>query len=180
MDYKKRVQQMFLDSGVVLKETELERIEYTDFGLGAIETEGLNLFVYENNERYCGKELVLLPYQTCPEHRHPPRDENEGKKETFRCRKGLVYLYVEGKETKKLSCIIPKGQERYYTAKKKSYFTLEISTRSNKILNTGSRQVQQARLSPNFLPAVMIQVIVLRIQLFIVNTKVWEQADEPK
>ncbi|HBR81392.1 MAG TPA: D-lyxose/D-mannose family sugar isomerase, partial [Enterococcus sp.] len=64
------------------------------------------------------KELVLLPYQTCPEHRHPPRDENEGKKETFRCRKGLVYLYVEGKETKKLSCIIPKGQERYYTAKK--------------------------------------------------------------
>lgn len=118
MDYKKRVQQMFLDSGVVLKETELERIEYTDFGLGAIETEGLNLFVYENNERYCGKELVLLPYQTCPEHRHPPRDENEGKKETFRCRKGLVYLYVEGKETKKLSCIIPKGQERYYTAKK--------------------------------------------------------------
>ncbi|MEM5125937.1 D-lyxose/D-mannose family sugar isomerase, partial [Enterococcus faecium] len=90
MDYKKRVQQMFLDSGVVLKETELERIEYTDFGLGAIETEGLNLFVYENNERYCGKELVLLPYQTCPEHRHPPRDENEGKKETFRCRKGLV------------------------------------------------------------------------------------------
>ena len=73
-----------------------------------------------------------------------------------------------------------KGARTLLYGKKKSYFTLEISTRSNQILNTGSRQVQQARLSPNFLPAVMIQVIVLRIQLFIVNTKVWEQADEPK
>lgn len=41
---------MFLDLGVVLKEIELERIEYIDFGLGVIEIEGLNLFVYENNE----------------------------------------------------------------------------------------------------------------------------------
>ncbi len=94
--------------------------------------------------------------------------------------KRLSISLCRRKRNKKLSCIIPKGQERYYTAKKKSYFTLEISTRSNQILNTGSRQVQQAQLSPNFLPAVMIQVIVLRIQLFIVNTKVWEQADEPK
>lgn len=33
MDYKKRVQPMFLDSGVVLKETTLEKIEYTVFSI---------------------------------------------------------------------------------------------------------------------------------------------------
>lgn len=84
------------------------------------------------------------------------------------------------KKQKNFPVLSQRGKNVTIRQKKKSYFTLEISTRSNQISNTGSRQVQQARLSPNFLPAVMIQVIVLRIQLFIVNTKVWEQADEPK
>ncbi|WP_277424413.1 MULTISPECIES: D-lyxose/D-mannose family sugar isomerase [unclassified Enterococcus] len=117
LHYKELVRQMFLSSGMVFTEEELAKIEYADFGLGNIENEGLNLFVYENNERYCAKELVLLPFQTCPEHRHPPRGNMEGKKETFRCRKGLVYLYVESCiSDKNHSCKIPKGQENYYTA----------------------------------------------------------------
>jgi D-lyxose ketol-isomerase len=47
----------------------------------------------------CAKELVLVPGQTCPEHRHPPFEGTPGKEETFRCRAGLVYLYVEGEPT---------------------------------------------------------------------------------
>ena len=34
------------------------------------------LCVYVNTERVCAKEMVLFPYQTCPEHMHV---ETEGK-----------------------------------------------------------------------------------------------------
>ena len=118
MDYQTKVKQLFLDSGMIFTDEELETIEFVDFGLGAIEVEGLNLFVYENNERYCGKELALLPYQTCPEHRHPPRKNDLGKRETFRCRKGIVYLYVEGEEPEVLSCELPENNQATYTVRK--------------------------------------------------------------
>jgi D-lyxose ketol-isomerase len=55
--------------------------------------------VYVNTDRHCAKELVLRPGQTCPEHLHPPIDGTPGKEETFRCRRGEVYLYVEGEPT---------------------------------------------------------------------------------
>ncbi len=57
------------------------------------------LLVYVNSDRYCAKELVLYPGQTCPEHRHPPFDGTPGKEETFRCRRGLVTLWVDGQES---------------------------------------------------------------------------------
>ena len=57
---------------------------------------GLQLVVYVNTEKVCAKEMVLLPEQTCPEHKHVPTNGISGKEETFRCRYGEVYLYVEG------------------------------------------------------------------------------------
>ncbi|MDT2598534.1 D-lyxose/D-mannose family sugar isomerase [Enterococcus hulanensis] len=115
MDYHKRVVKMFQDSGIAFTKQEIAGIDYADFGLDRIEIEGLNLIVYENNDRYCAKEMVLLPGQTCPEHLHPPRNGEEGKRETFRCRKGTVYLYVEGEKTPSVHSALPKGQEKYYT-----------------------------------------------------------------
>lgn len=116
MNYKEKVQKYFKESLIKFTDSELATIEYADFGLGNIEKQGLNLIIYVNNERYCAKEMALLPRQTCPEHRHPKRDEIEGKQETFRCRKGKVYLYVEGAQNKKiLSSQIPKGEEENYT-----------------------------------------------------------------
>ena len=56
------------------------------------------MVVYVNTDRVCAKELVLLPGQTCPEHRHPPFDGTPGKEETFRCRTGVVHLHVGGSE----------------------------------------------------------------------------------
>ena len=41
----------------------------------------------------------MFPRQLCPEHRHPPFEGEPGKEETFRCRAGLVYLYIEGDPT---------------------------------------------------------------------------------
>ena len=54
---------------------------------------------YVNTNRVCAKELVLFPYQTCPEHRHIGSQVSKGKEETFRCRRGKVYLYIEGKKS---------------------------------------------------------------------------------
>jgi D-lyxose ketol-isomerase len=95
--------------GIVLTAEERDAIEVADFGLSRLAESGLQLLVYVNTDRYCAKELVLRPGQTCPEHRHPPFDGTPGKEETFRCRSGLVYLYVEGEPTPQPACEPPPG-----------------------------------------------------------------------
>jgi D-lyxose ketol-isomerase len=86
----------FAAAGIELTHDERGRIEVADFGLGNLRETGLLLLVYVNTDRYCAKELVLYPKQTCPEHRHPPFDGSPGKEETFRCRRGSVELWVDG------------------------------------------------------------------------------------
>ena len=90
--------------GVTLTDRERASIEVADFGLGRLREVGLLVLVYVNTDRYCAKELVLHPHGTCPEHRHPPSDGTRGKEETFRCRSGVVYLYVEGEPTPHPAC----------------------------------------------------------------------------
>ncbi|MGZ5468446.1 MAG: D-lyxose/D-mannose family sugar isomerase [Candidatus Aminicenantales bacterium] len=94
---------------------ELESMEIADLGLGDIRRIGLEVIVYENNDRYCAKELVLLPRQICPEHRHPSVSGRMGKKETFRCRYGEVYLYVAGERTPKPMARVPRKYKSYLT-----------------------------------------------------------------
>jgi D-lyxose ketol-isomerase len=96
---RQRAAEILDDAGIVLTPEEREGIEVADFGLSRIEELGLEVVVYTNTERVGSKELVLFPRQTCPEHRHPPFDGTPGKEETFRCRAGVVYLYVEGERT---------------------------------------------------------------------------------
>jgi D-lyxose ketol-isomerase len=86
-----------------------------DFGLGEPDRTGLEVVVYVNTQRTCAKELVLLPGQTCPEHRHPPVADGPGKEETFRCRWGRVYLYVPGSRTPNPAAVPPAGRESAYT-----------------------------------------------------------------
>jgi D-lyxose ketol-isomerase len=88
--------EQFAAAGIELTDEECGQIEVADFGLGNLRETGLMLLVYANTDRYCAKELVLYPRQTCPEHRHPPFDGTPGKEETFRCRRGRVELWVGG------------------------------------------------------------------------------------
>lgn len=97
-------------AGIVLSERERASIEVADFGLSHLRESGLQLVVYVNTERCCAKELVLYPGQTCPEHRHPPFDGTPGKEETFRCRRGVVYLYLEGEPAGEPACTPPPGR----------------------------------------------------------------------
>jgi D-lyxose ketol-isomerase len=115
----KKIQQralQFLDkAGITVTDKERNEIEVAEFGLGEVERTGLELVVYENNSRYCAKELILFPRQTCPEHRHPPVGSDPGKMETFRCRYGKVWLYVEGAKTPAMKGKVPAGSEKFYT-----------------------------------------------------------------
>jgi D-lyxose ketol-isomerase len=95
---------------------ERENMEVADFGLGDIRNIGLEVVIYENNDRYCAKELVLFPRQMCPEHRHPAVGKNDlGKQETFRCRWGEVYLYVPGDPTPHPRAKIPEKYRNFFT-----------------------------------------------------------------
>lgn len=96
---RRRTRQYLADTGIVLTSEEAARIEVADFGLSQLDRYGLELITYINTERVCAKDLVLFPRQTCPEHRHPPVGDDSGKEETFRCRKGVVFVYLPGEPT---------------------------------------------------------------------------------
>ncbi len=92
----KKTLEYFEKAHIVLTDEEKASIEVSDFGLNDVENIGLQLVVYVNTDKVCAKEMVLFPGQTCPEHRHIPSYGMPGKEETFRCRYGEAYLYVEG------------------------------------------------------------------------------------
>ncbi|CUH96694.1 D-lyxose ketol-isomerase [Propionispora sp. 2/2-37] len=110
------VEGMFEKAHIVLTNKEKRKMEYTDFGMGNVYEEGMEIVIYINTDRYCAKDLVLLPHQTCLEHRHPTRpDGTPGKMETFRCRYGKVFLYVEGEATEAIQGKVPEKNKQWYT-----------------------------------------------------------------
>jgi D-lyxose ketol-isomerase len=113
-----RALDMLRRAGIVLTPTEAANIEVAELGLGEYERTGLELYTYINTDRYCAKELILFPRQTCPEHRHPPVHGEPGKMETFRCRWGVVYLNTVGAPTPpaQRKGRVPAGSEKYYTS----------------------------------------------------------------
>jgi len=133
-EVRARAAAMLADAGIVLTPDERESIEIADFGLGDFERAGLAILVYVNTERVCAKELVLLPRQTCPEHRHPPMGGEPGKEETFRCRAGSVHLHVEGNEEIVLQpgdqFTIPPDTLHWFEAGDDGAIVSEFSTRS--------------------------------------------------
>lgn len=113
-EYKKLALEYFDKANIVLTQKEKDEIEIIDHELGDFYSTGLAIVVYVNTELCCAKEMVLLPHQTCPEHIHAPMPEIGyiGKEETFRCRYGKVYLYVEGTPAEYPSCTPP---DEHYT-----------------------------------------------------------------
>ncbi|MDR3625200.1 MAG: D-lyxose/D-mannose family sugar isomerase [Ignavibacteriaceae bacterium] len=114
---KIRTLEYFYNAGIAISESEREKIEVADFGLNRLNEIGLEILMYVNTERCCAKELILFPYQICPEHRHPDINGKQGKEETFRCRYGKVFLYVEGEPSENIFAVLPKGKENSFTIK---------------------------------------------------------------
>jgi D-lyxose ketol-isomerase len=97
----------FKAAGIRITKQEEAAIEVADFSLSDLKNVGLQILTYVNTDRVCAKEMYLSPYQTCPEHRHPGGEGFEGKEETFRCRRGEVYLYVSGTATAPIQAKLP-------------------------------------------------------------------------
>ena len=131
---KDRAAQALEEAGIVLTRAERDSIDIVDFGLGDFERTGLAILVYVNTERVCAKELVMLPNQLCPEHRHPPVGDDPGKEETFRCRSGSVLLHVDGHGEVTLrpgdQFTIPPDTRHWFRAGDEGAVVSEFSTRS--------------------------------------------------
>lgn len=108
---------MLQAAGIVLTSEELEELEVADFGFGQVEPIGLQVVAYVNTERVCAKEIIMFPYQICPEHLHPPVGDQPGKEETFRCRWGEVRLYVSGPATEPSLARLPADRAHTFTVK---------------------------------------------------------------
>lgn len=110
----------FENAKIAVTDAEMAKFQVAEYDLGCVDEIGLELIEYVNTDRCCAKELVLLPGQTCPEHRHPPVCGEIGKEETFRCRMGVVYLYVEGEpncDENTMQAVRPASCPQYFTCR---------------------------------------------------------------
>ena len=116
--HRRRALAYFNKAGIVLTSAEQQALEVADYQLGRFEDIGLYLLTYFNTGRSSARELVLLPGQACPEHYHPPFEDEEGsnpgKEETFRCRMGQVFLYVDGEPTPNSKCGPPEFHSEHF------------------------------------------------------------------
>jgi D-lyxose ketol-isomerase len=101
---------------IPLSNDEKARLQIWDFGMQDLHRYGIQIAEYINNERYCARQLVMLPRQTVPEHRHPPIGEDPGKVETFRVVWGKVYAYLEGEPTQKIAAKLAETELPYFSA----------------------------------------------------------------
>ena len=104
-------------AGIYLKDEEKANLEVADMGLGMFEQIGIIIHTYISTKRVSAKEMVLLPYQICPEQTHPPYNECEGKEESFRVRYGTLYVYTEGEPVpkEKMFARLPEGKESTFS-----------------------------------------------------------------
>jgi D-lyxose ketol-isomerase len=103
-------------AGIRLTGEERGRIEVADFGLGAPEREGAQIFTFVQTNRYAAKVIALLPGQTLPEHWHPPVGDDPGKQETIRVAWGTLYVVLAGPPVP-LRATVPPGKESVYTVR---------------------------------------------------------------
>ncbi len=101
-------------AGIAVTQPEKDRIEICDYGLKRFEEIGTEIVIYVNTDRVCAKELVLFPWQICPEHIHPQIEDYPGKEETFRCRWGEVYLYLPGDAATSPKARVPADRRAHF------------------------------------------------------------------
>jgi D-lyxose ketol-isomerase len=103
-------------AGIFITPAERGRIDVADFGLGALEREGVQILTCFATERIAAKVLVQFPGQTEPEHWHPPVGSDPGKEETIRAVYGTLYFYIPGPDTLRHGRI-PPGKEAVFTCR---------------------------------------------------------------
>jgi D-lyxose ketol-isomerase len=110
-----RAREILAQTGLVLRQDELDGMEVADFGLSELELSGAEIVTLVNTEKIAAKLLVLFPNQTLPEHTHTRLGEYEGKEETIRCEWGELYLYAPGEPTAQPRGCPPAHRRTTYT-----------------------------------------------------------------
>ena len=105
---------MIEDAGIQLTNEDKDKITTADFGLSQLFKEGIQILTMFDTERVAGKILVLLPYQTEPEHWHPSVGDDPGKEEIIRAISGDLYFYIPGENSFKNGFIVD-GKDSCYT-----------------------------------------------------------------
>ncbi len=108
---------MIDDAGIQLTKKDKNKITAADFGLSQLFKEGIQILTMFDTERVAGKILVLLPYQTEPEHWHPSVGDDPGKEEIIRAISGDLYFYIPGENSLKNGFIV-EGKDSCYTMRK--------------------------------------------------------------
>ena len=106
--------ELFGKAGMVVSEQEQAVIDAVDFGLSNLKVEGAQILTLVQTARLSVKLLALMPYQTEPEHWHPPVDDDPGKEETVRHLYGDLFFYIDGPDTLSRG-FIPAGKQSVYT-----------------------------------------------------------------
>ncbi len=91
----------------------------SDYALGKFTELGLGAFVFLNDEdgRYMGLDIFLLPNQMLPEHHHVETDKGPAKLEGWLCRHGIAYVYDEGATTENIKAVIPDFEKDHVTVR---------------------------------------------------------------
>ena len=146
---------------IILAEEEKKNLEITDYALGDAAATGTEIIIYVNTERCCAKEMALLPFQTCPEHRHAPIAEAiPARKKLFAA--GLArcfYMWM----VSRLPTRRPNRPKEYIWFFMRSSFCRGSSIRWVLIHCTGFKRVKREQLSANFQPPATMNVICLPI-----------------
>lgn len=112
---RQRAAELLRNTGIVARQDELSQIEVVDFGLGELEQSGVQILTLVDTAKIAAKVLLLFPWQTEPEHTHPPLGDYTGKEETIRCEWGELYLYTPGEPTAKPVASPPAHRRHTYT-----------------------------------------------------------------
>ncbi len=106
--------EMIEAAGLLLTPEDKKKITAADFGLSNLKKEGIQILTMFQTNRIAGKILVLLPYQTEPEHWHPTVGDDPGKEEVIRAISGDLYFYIPGEDNMKEGFIV-EGKASCYT-----------------------------------------------------------------
>jgi len=101
-------------AGIQLTEEDRAKMTAADFGLNQIKREGVQILTMFDTGRIAGKILVLLPFQTEPEHWHPTVGDDPGKEEVIRAISGELYFYIPGEDNMERGFIV-EGKSSCYT-----------------------------------------------------------------
>lgn len=113
---------MIEQAGILLTPEDRTKITAADFGLSRIKNEGVQILTLFETGRIAAKILVLLPFQTEPEHWHPTVGNDPGKEEVIRAISGDLYFYIPGPDNLAKG-FIPEGKENVYTMRNEVVLT---------------------------------------------------------